>query len=102
MADRGQRRFWGICQLPPTLDSANRSAIRDDAEHDMLLALERWVEHGIAPDKIIATKYVDGKPIKGVDRTWLLCPYPDEARWTGKGNASDAANFICQMPENEH
>jgi len=28
-----------------------------DAQHDLLSALERWVERGEAPSKIIATKY---------------------------------------------
>lgn len=27
----------------------------DDADHDILLALDRWVTQGVAPDKIIAS-----------------------------------------------
>ena len=24
-----------------------------------------------------------------------LCPYPQEARYNGKGNPNDAASFVC-------
>ena len=40
-----------------------------DPEHDMLLALQRWVEEGVAPEHIIATKYVGDDPAKGVARS---------------------------------
>jgi hypothetical protein len=62
-------------------------------------ALERWVEQGSAPDKIIATKFkVDGNPASGVARTRPLCPYPQVARYSGSGNIDDAANFACVVP----
>ncbi len=69
---------------------------QSSAETDIQKALEQWVEKGIAPDKIIATKYQDDDPKKGVVMTRPLCPYPQEARWTGKGSTNDAANFTCQ------
>ncbi|MCL5004934.1 MAG: tannase/feruloyl esterase family alpha/beta hydrolase [Acidobacteria bacterium] len=69
-----------------------------DAKHDMIKALQQWVEHGVAPKEIIATKYVNNKPTKGIARTWLLCPYPQEAKWTGKGNPQDEANYVCTLP----
>lgn len=63
-------------------------------------ALERWVENGAAPDKIIATKYkVDGNPASGVARTRPLCPYPQVARYTGSGSTDEAANFACVVPK---
>lgn len=58
---------------------------------DMLTALEQWVEKGIAPDKIIAAHSTNGK----VDRTRPLCPYPQVARYTGKGSMDEAASFAC-------
>jgi Tannase and feruloyl esterase len=94
----GPTTLLGICQLPASLDVDDRNAIQEDAGHDMILALERWVEHGIPPEQMIATKYVDNKPTKGVARTWLLCPYPEEAKWTGKGSYDSSASFVCQAP----
>jgi feruloyl esterase len=53
------------------------SIIQGDPEHDINAALERWVEKGIAPNKIIAAKLrADDKPAGEVVRTHLLCPYP--------------------------
>ena len=37
-----------------------------DADHDILRALERWVEQGIAPEKIVATHFVNGNPAGGI------------------------------------
>jgi feruloyl esterase len=66
-----------------------------DARHDILAALERWVEDGVAPGAIVATKYEnDFVPTKPV-RTRPLCPYPSVARYKGTGSTDDAANFEC-------
>ena len=53
------------------------------------------MEKGIAPDKLIATKFVDDKPEKGVAMTRPLCPYPAAATYKGTGDTNDAANFEC-------
>ena len=70
-------------------------------KHNVFLALQQWEEKGVAPNKIIATKYLDDNPAKGIVRTRPLCPYPQEAVWTGKGNANDASNFVCTVPRTE-
>ncbi|MCY4633970.1 MAG: tannase/feruloyl esterase family alpha/beta hydrolase [Acidobacteria bacterium] len=62
---------------------------------DAVTALERWVEQGEAPDRIIASKVVDGE----VRRTRPLCVYPQVARYDGSGSIDDAANFACVNPE---
>jgi len=66
-----------------------------DAAHDMVRALVRWVEQGIAPDKIIATKYVNDDPAQGVVRTRPLCAYPKVAVYDGSGSPDEAASFVC-------
>jgi feruloyl esterase len=66
-----------------------------DADHDVVKALEQWVEHGIAPDRIVSTKFIDDNPASGVALTRPLCPYPQVALWTGIGDTNDAANFVC-------
>jgi hypothetical protein len=71
---------------------------QDDADHDVVMAIERWVEKGVAPEKLIATGFVDGNPAQGVAMTRPLCPYPQEARYKGTGEVNDAANFVCQAP----
>jgi feruloyl esterase len=62
---------------------------------DTLTALERWVEHGVAPDSIIATHYVNNNPSLGTDRTMPLCQFPKEAHYRGTGDVNEAANWTC-------
>jgi feruloyl esterase len=62
---------------------------------DTLTALEQWVEHGIAPDRIIATKYVNDNPAQGVARAMPLCKFPEQARYDGVGDPNDAASWTC-------
>lgn len=62
---------------------------------DALTSLEQWVEHGVAPDKIIATQYNDNNPTQGVERTRPLCPYPQVSAYKGVGDPNDAASFTC-------
>jgi Tannase and feruloyl esterase len=68
---------------------------QSDPQHDMSLALERWVEQGIAPDQIIAAKRQGLDPKSPVVRTRPLCAYPQVARYKGSGSTDDAANFVC-------
>ncbi|HSO75191.1 MAG TPA: tannase/feruloyl esterase family alpha/beta hydrolase, partial [Blastocatellia bacterium] len=68
---------------------------QSDAQHDMTLALERWVEQGKAPDRIIASKRQSQDFKSPVIRTRPLCPYPQVARYKGSGSTDDAANFVC-------
>jgi Tannase and feruloyl esterase len=69
-----------------------------DAAHDVLIALDQWVVHGVAPDQIIATGFVDGNPAKGVAMTRPLCPYPEQAHYKGTGDTNDAGSFVCKSP----
>ena len=65
---------------------------------DMLPALDSWVEKGIAPTQVVATKYVDNKKSSGVKMTRPLCPYPQVARYKGTGDSNVAESFICSDP----
>ena len=62
-------------------------------QFDAFLALEQWVEQGIAPDSIPASHKTSGV----VTMTRPLCPYPQEAVYIGHGNTNDAANFVCAL-----
>src|SRR5213076_104680 len=57
------------------------SDVEGDAQHDVNRAVEQWVESGVAPKQIIATKYKTASPASGVGRTRPLCPYPQVAQW---------------------
>ncbi len=62
-------------------------------QNDAVTAVIDWVENGKAPDTIVASKVVNGQ-----SRTRPLCPYPQVARYNGKGSIDDAANFQCRAP----
>jgi len=66
-----------------------------DADHDLLKALERWVEQGVAPRKIIATHYVNNSPAQGVQFQRPLCPYPERGEYVGEGDPNVASSFRC-------
>jgi feruloyl esterase len=62
---------------------------------DMQAALEQWVERGVAPDRVVATRSADGAP----DRSRPLCPYPSVAKYRGQGDLNDAGSFACGDPD---
>ena len=73
-----------------------------DPQHNISSALVQWVENGVAPGPIIATKYVnDLDPSQGVKMTRPLCPYPQIAKHKGSGDTNDAANFVCVQVNNQ-
>jgi feruloyl esterase len=61
---------------------------------DAMTALVNWVEKGKAPDALAAARVFQGRVV----RTRPLCPYPQVARYSGKGSVDDAANFSCAAP----
>ena len=55
---------------------------------DALTALENWVERGVVPQSLLATK--QDSPLSRP-----LCPYPALPRYKGRGDPNDAASFEC-------
>lgn len=105
----GPTLFGGVFGGPTHRNGfADTSGAAGDPEHDIVSALERWVEQDVAPERIIVSDYVaptsdaDGAaPILGgakVKSTRPLCPYPKVALYKGAGSTDDAANFRCGMP----
>jgi feruloyl esterase len=71
-------------------------------EDDVLSALDQWVEHGVAPERIVAAKYINDDPTQGIERTRPLCAFPNRAVYDGRGSTDDAANFTCRAPKPAH
>ena len=71
-------------------------------QFDMLTPLEKWVEQGIAPGPVVATKYANNAVAAGVvERTRPLCEYPKVARYVGSGSIDSAANFECRSAKRD-
>jgi hypothetical protein len=69
--------------------------------YDMLSELDRWVEGGSAPERVIASKYERNQPYFFGDRgkalrTRPLCAWPMTAHYNGSGSTDDAENFNCK------
>ena len=79
-----------------------------DPEHDAVLALQRWVEQGVAPDMLISTTdqplatHAAENPTQPAAFTRPLCPYPEEAHYKGVGDPTNAANFVCLGADHDH
>jgi feruloyl esterase len=88
------------CSGGPGPDSFGENGPADgsDPQHNMGLALEQWVEKGIAPSAIIATKKAGGDSGKSVKMSRPLCPYPQVAKYKGSGDSNDAGSFVCTTP----
>ncbi len=67
-----------------------------DATHDIQTALENWVENGVAPKGMVATKYTDNAATtRTILLTRPLCAYPELPRYSGTSDPNDAASFVC-------
>ena len=71
------------------------NSTRTDAEHNILSALEAWVERDTAPAKIVGSGRAVDDPTKTLTRP--LCPYPQTAHYRGTGDPNDANNFVCTV-----
>jgi Tannase and feruloyl esterase len=85
----------GHCGGGPGPNEFGQSGGNGDAEHDLVTALEHWVEQGVPPTRIIASKFNGDDPAKGVAMTRPLCPFPQVAKYLGSGDVADAKSFGC-------
>ena len=83
----GKTQDWARLYLVPGMTHCAGGRATD--EFDVLSVLQNWVEHGEAPDRIVAR----GKSFPGVTRP--LCPYPKVARYQG-GDPANEKSFICK------
>ncbi|HEY6925333.1 MAG TPA: tannase/feruloyl esterase family alpha/beta hydrolase [Steroidobacteraceae bacterium] len=83
----GPNTDWARLFLVPGMTHCSGGPSTD--HFDMLTAIDDWVEHGQAPERIVAT----GKAFPGQSRP--LCSYPNVARYTG-GDPSSEKSFACK------
>ncbi len=57
-------------------------------------ALENWVEHGIAPERIDVARHDSSG---NMTRSRPLCPYPSVAEYSGTGSIDLSSSFKCSQ-----
>jgi feruloyl esterase len=57
---------------------------------DVISTIDTWVETKKAPERIVASN-----PPGAMARTRPLCPYPQQAVYTGSGSTDEEKNFKC-------
>jgi feruloyl esterase len=100
-------QFARLFMVPNMAHCGGGPATNDFAVNE-LNAITAWVEHGVAPDRIIAANHNTSSPFPSgglfdprvamnfpTGGTRPLCPYPQIPRYLGSGMTNDAANFIC-------
>ncbi|KAI1097979.1 tannase and feruloyl esterase [Jackrogersella minutella] len=87
---------WYIGSASQAVDGVTHSVPGyEDADHDIILALTKWVEEGKAPDQIIATKFVNDTATLGIERQRPLCPYPKQAQYIS-GDPDQSESWQCR------
>jgi feruloyl esterase len=84
-ADRGVRLFM----VPGMGHCAGGDGL---SVMDLLGTIDAWVDTGHAPEQINASNPPDAPA-----RSRPVCPYPQQAVYTGAGSAAQAGNFKCQV-----
>jgi hypothetical protein len=88
---RGTTDFFRLFMIP---GMAHCSGGIGTDRHDPMTAIVNWVEKGVAPASITASRVVNNQVV----RTRPLCPYPQVARYKGEGSIDEADNFKCVNP----
>lgn len=69
-----------------------------DPERSLGAALRRWVEQGVAPERVTAVRHrVPGDTGTDVVRSRPLCAWPRQAVHRGPGSTDAAENFDCAV-----
>jgi feruloyl esterase len=87
--DPSSRDFVRLFMLPGVLHCAGGPG-PDRA--DWFRTIDEWVEKGMAPERVIATKAASAT---APARTRPLCAYPLRAVYSGSGSIDEEKNFTC-------
>jgi feruloyl esterase len=74
---------------------ASSASTSTDPGRNARIALENWVENGTAPEALIAAKGDEAGHAPAMTR--LLCPYPQSAKYNGRGDPKSANSYACAV-----
>ncbi|KAK7464291.1 hypothetical protein VKT23_006458 [Stygiomarasmius scandens] len=65
-------------------------------DRNVLMAMVRWVEEGVAPETILGTKFVNDSDELGVEFSRRHCKFPLRNTYDGQGNSTEPESWSCQ------
>jgi feruloyl esterase len=65
-----------------------------DPERNVLTAMVRWVEEGIAPETMLGTKFVNDDPASGIQFSRRHCRFPKKTTFVG-GDSTQPNSWTC-------
>ncbi|KAK7464265.1 hypothetical protein VKT23_006430 [Stygiomarasmius scandens] len=86
----------GAWEIGQTLAGAGGvGSLNLDPESNVLMAMVRWVEEGVAPEKVLGTKYVNDTVAQGVEFARAHCRYPLRNTYDGVGDPTKKESWNC-------
>lgn len=82
---------WNIGQV------YSRDPSSFEAEDNILLAMVRWVEKGVAPEFLRGTKYTNDTAAEGVEFRRKHCKFPARNVYVGPGNYTSENAWKCVL-----
>jgi hypothetical protein len=79
------------------IGNQRRNTASLDPQENVLMAIVRWVEEGIAPDTITGTAFRNGNQSAGIDFKRKHCRWPYRNVYKGPGDHKDAASWECVL-----
>ncbi|KAF5373512.1 hypothetical protein D9757_010498 [Collybiopsis confluens] len=88
----------GAWEIGQTLAGVGNNVTSEtlDPERNVLTAIVRWVEEGVAPETILGTKLVNDTPQLGVEFSRRHCRYPFRNVYNGTGDSTLPDSWSCQ------
>ena len=87
---------WMRLFIMPGLMHCRGGPGTSNSEEPLIEAVANWVEKGQAPSSVVANRVT---PMKGLERTFLLCAEPSRAFLKSSGgDATKAENWECRAP----
>ncbi|KAF5337535.1 hypothetical protein D9758_016678 [Tetrapyrgos nigripes] len=88
---------WEVGQtLDGAADDVRLGSLSLGPEKNVLTAMVRWVEEGVAPDTILGTKFVNDDPRQGVQFSRRHCRFPLKTTYDGIGDPTEPESWSCQ------
>ncbi|PSN73504.1 tannase and feruloyl esterase [Corynespora cassiicola Philippines] len=74
-----------------------RNSASLEPEENVLMAMVRWIEEGVAPESIIGSAVINGTIESGVDYKRRHCKYPTRNVFKGPGDVKDIDSWECVL-----